>query len=326
MPSDAAHADLQALQREAERALEAREYRRAHELCMAILNAQPLFADAYFLLATLAAEHSNYSKAAEVIQRALRLDPTRARYHALRARCLLALNQPREATEAALHALSLHPSDALTFDTIGVVLTRAGAQAEALQPFLAAVQLAADNPAYRYNLAAGLQFAGDFACAEAEYRAALQLDPFYHRAWSALAQLRRDALSAEDIVSLKKLLAEKTLDADAELHIRHALAKVFEDRGEYALAFEHLETGKRRKRGSLNREIAGDRALFDTVRTVCTPSFCSIEDGFESAEPIFIVGMPRTGTTLVDRILSSHPDVFAAGELTNFALVIKRAA
>ena len=325
MPSHAAHADLQALQREAERALEAREYRRAHELCMAILQAQPLFADAYFLLATLAAEHANYGKAAEVIGRALRLDPAQAKYHALRARCLLALNQPREATEAALHALSLQPADALTFDTIGVVLTRAGAQTEALEPFLAAVRLAPDNPAYHYNLAAALQFAGNFERAEAEYRAALQLDPSYHRAWSALAQLRRGALSKEDVAFLKKRLAGQPLDVDAELHIRHTLAKHLEDHGQYDLAFEQLEIGKRRKRGTLDHGSDSDRALFDTVRTLCTHSFCSIDDGFASEEPIFIVGMPRTGTTLVDRILSSHPDVFAAGELTNFALMSKRA-
>lgn len=326
MPSDAAHADLQALQREAERALEAREYRHAHELCMAILEQQPLFADAYFLLAIIAAEHANFRKAADVLDRALRLEPARPQYHALRARCCLALNRPREAAESALHALSLQPADALTFDTIGVVLTRTGAQREALVPFREAVRSGPDKPSYRYNLAAALQFAGDFEGAEVEYRAALRLDPSHHRAWSSLAHLRGGALNDVDVAFLEELLARGTLDPDAELHMRHALAKHLEDDGDYGRAFQQLEIGKRRKRGALSYSYDLDRELFNTVRAVCTPAFCRIDDGFDSAEPIFIVGMPRTGTTLVERILSSHPEIFAAGELTNFALTVKRLA
>jgi hypothetical protein len=66
--------------------------------------------------------------------------------------------------------------------------------------------------------------------------------------------------------------------------------------------------------------------LFDTVQDVCTAEFPTRKaPGCDNAEPIFIVGMPRTGTTLVERILSSHPEVFAAGELTNFSLMLKRA-
>ena len=326
MASDAAHADLQALQREAEGALKMRDYRRAHELCMAMLAQQPLFADAYFLLAMIAAEHSKFAKATEVIDRALRLDATRAEYHAHRARCLLALSQPREATETALRALALRPTDALTFDTIAVVLTRAGAQREALEPFRQAVRLAPDKPAYRYNLAAALQFAGDFDGAETEYRAAVELDPLHYRAWSALAQLRRSALTTADIVHLKELLAASALDADGELNIRHALAKQCEDDGRYAEAFNHLQAGKRRKRSALDYTFDRDRELFDSVRAVGTAELGNAGGGYESAEPIFIFGMPRTGTTLVERILSSHPDAFAAGELTHFALAMKRAA
>jgi tetratricopeptide (TPR) repeat protein len=324
--SSAARAQLQAWQREAECALEARDYRHAHALCMAILNREPLYPDAYYLLALIAAEHGNYRKALDVIERALRLDRQRAEFHAQRARLLIALRRPREATDAAFLALRLQPKDAFTFDTIGVALTRAGAQLEALEPLRAAVRLAPDNAAYRYNLGAALQFTGDFAGAEAEYRAALQLDARHYRAWSALAQLRSHALTSADVELLERLLAERTLDVDGELHVRHALAKHLEDGGEYAKSFEHLQLGKARKRATLDYTIERDLELFETVRTVCTAEFCSRADGYDCDEPIFIVGMPRTGTTLIERIVASHPDVFAAGELTNFALAVKRAA
>lgn len=314
------------MQREAERALEAREYRRAHELCMAILQRQPRHADAYFLLAIIAADHGNFGKAADVIERALRFAPTQPKHHAQRARFLLALSQPREAMEAALHALALQPTDAFTFDTIGVVLTRVGAQMQAVEPFRKAVHLSPDTPSYRYNLAAALQFAGEIQAAEQEYRSAVRLDPLHYRSWSALSQLRRCALTSADIAHLNALLQRKALDVDAELHVRHALAKQCEDEGRYPEAFAHLQAGKQRKRSTLDYSFDRDRALFDSVRAVCTPAFCNAGDGFQSEEPIFIFGLPRTGTTLVERILSSHPDVFAAGELTHFALAMKQAA
>jgi tetratricopeptide (TPR) repeat protein len=326
MTAPATHAELQAWQRAAEAALEEKDYRRAHALCMTILAAQPLSVDAFFLLALIAAEHANFGKALDVLGRALRIDPRRPELHAQRARCLLALHQQLEATQAALQAMHLEPTNALTFDTIGVVLTRAGAQLEALEPFRQAVRLAPDNPSYRYNLATTLQFAGDFSGAEAAYRATIRLDPKHHRAWSALAQLRRDSLTNADVDFLERWLADGTLDADTELHVRHALAKHEEDHGRHAAAFAHLAAGKRRKRASLRYSFDADLRLFEAVRAVCTREFCSTGDGHASREPIFVVGMPRTGTTLVERILSSHPAVHSVGELTNFALTVKRAA
>lgn len=315
---------------EAERALNRRDYRRAHELCLKVLAAQPDFADAFFLLAMIAAEHGNFGKALEVIDRALALDPDRSDYHSQRGRCLIALHQPREAFEAAARALALDPRDALTLDTIGVVMTRAGAHAEALEPFRRAVARDSSRPAFHYNLGVSSQFVGDFAAAETAFRSALTLDPDHYRAWSALAQVARAPFTPEQVAALEQKLAGGALDADAELHICHALARQNEEQGQYAAAFRYLERGKRRKRAALGYSFATDGVLFPAARA-CASGFSRDEStasgsGHPSTEPIFIVGMPRTGTTLVERILSSHPAVFAAGELTNFALVLKRMA
>src|SRR4051812_23846215 len=127
--------DLAALQRDAELAFDRREFKRAHELCLEILAADPKRAPALFLLAMIAAEHGNFGKALEVVDLALARDATRAEYHAQRGRCLIELHRPREAFESAQHGLALGPSAALTLDTIGVVLARTGAHAEALDPF-----------------------------------------------------------------------------------------------------------------------------------------------------------------------------------------------
>ncbi|HEY8520543.1 MAG TPA: sulfotransferase, partial [Gammaproteobacteria bacterium] len=173
------------------------------------------------------------------------------------------------------------------------------------------------------NLGSALQFVGDFAGAEAAYRRALAADPDYHRAWSALAQVAHAPFSPEEVAELVRRLERASLDPAAELHLCHALAKQLEDEGRYADAFRYLERGKRRCRPSLGYTFEADRALFEAARRTAGGGGAA---GFASTEPIFVVGMPRTGTTLVDRILSSHPDVFSAGELGNFALAVKQAA
>ena len=322
MSSSSTAPDLDAWQRDAERALDARDFKRAHELCLEILAADPAHAAALFLLAMIAAEHGNFGKALEVLDLALARDSTRPEYHAQRGRCLIALHRPREAFESAQRALALDPQRALTLDTIGVVLTRAGAHAEALEPFRRAVARDSSKAQYHYNLGAAEQFVGDFARAAAAYREALRLDPKHYRAWSALAQVAKAPFSPGEIAEIERQLAAGASE-DAELHLEHALAKQAEDLGRYADAFRHLERGKRRKRASQGRSFAAHEALFDAAARTARLADAR---GFESAEPIFIVGMPRTGTTLVERILSSHPAVFSAGELTNFSLAVKRAA
>ncbi|HUL81554.1 MAG TPA: sulfotransferase [Gammaproteobacteria bacterium] len=322
MGSSAIASDIDAWQRDAELALNRREFERAHELCLRILGADPGHAHALFLLAMIAAEHGNFRKALEVVDRALAIDAARPAYFAQRGRCLIALHRPREGFESAQSALALGPRDALTLDTIGVVLTRAGAHAEALAPFRRAVELDASKPAYLYNLGASEQFVGDFERAAAAYRRALELDPKYHRAWSALAQVEKAPFSADEVAQIERQLAAAPSE-DAELHLCHALAKQAEDLGRYAEAFRYLERGKRRKRAARVQPFAAHEALFAAATR--TAPLAAAPGGFESAEPIFIVGMPRTGTTLVERILSSHPAVFAAGELTNFSLALKRA-
>ena len=325
MSNVAANAELAACHREAERALNARDYRRAHQLCLQILAAQPDFADAYFLLAMIAAEHGNFGKALDVLDRAIGFDTTRPEYWAQRGRCLVTLRRPREAFEAAARALELGPTEALTLDTIGVVMTRTGAQAEALEPFRRAVQRDSGKAAYWYNLAATLQFLGKLDEAQQACRQALAIEPGMHRAWTALAQVAKAPLTAADVAYLEGELRKTSLPVDVELYLCHALAKQCEDLGRYSEAFRYLARGKRRKRATLKYSFQSDRELFAAAERTLE-AHPGTARGHQSREPIFIVGMPRTGTTLVERILSSHPDVFSAGELNNFGVVLKRAA
>lgn len=304
-------------------ALGQRDFRRAHALCIDVLQQRPDDAEALFLLGVLAAEHGQHAKAVELYGRSLMQRPASAETLAQLGRSRIALQQPRLALEAARAALALRPGAAPVLDTLGVVLTRAGAHDEAVTPFRAAVAATPTNPEYQYNLGAALQFIGDFRGAEAAYRAALAVLPSHHRAWSALAQVA-PRLAPADVAAIEAQLAVDSLSPDAELQLCHARAKSAEDAGDCIAAMRWLQRGKARKRAALDAPPPDEDALFAAAQR--TAALATRGGGHASAEPIFIVGMPRTGTTLVERILSSHPDVFAAGELGHFALALKRAA
>src|SRR5512138_109570 len=302
----------------AHRALEQHAYRDAHVYSMRVLEREPRAAEAYFVLALIAAAHDQFAKALDVIERALRFDPDNAIYHAHRGRFLIGLRRFAEALQAAEQGIRAGPRDALTWDTLGVVLTRAGAHEKAVAPYRQAVALDPSKTNYWYNLGAALQFVGDFTEAEQAYRRVLELEPTHPRAWSALAEV--GSLTDIDARALEAELRGTLISADAELHLCHALAKHHEARCEYAKAYALLERGKRRKRAEIGYSIESDRELFQAARETSSAQL----GGFESSEPIFIVGMPRTGTTLVERIVSSHRDVFAAGELSHFSLAVKQ--
>lgn len=270
---------------------------------------------------------SNVAKARELIERAISFDAGRADYHAQLARCLVLANRESEARAAADRAAALGVRDPGTLDTLGVVATRLGEHERAVEHFELAVRAAPGNAGFQYNLAAALRFVGRFAEAERAYEAALEASPDFYRAHSALAELRTQTADRNHIERLTRALGRVGDDIDAELHLRHALAKEHEDLGSYTAAFEHLTIGKSKKRRTLGYSPDDDAALFARLAELFDRErFTAAPAGAASGEPIFVIGMPRTGTTLVERILSSHSMVASAGESQNFGRCLKEAA
>jgi len=318
---------LRQLHRDAQTLLEQRNFGAAQQACLHILRADPAHADAHFLLGVIAAELGRYANATEFLYRAIDLDGRQGRYHAQLGRCLAVLKRPREAAEAASRAVVLANGSALTLDTAGVVFSHAGDHVRAADAFRHAVSRAPENPAYRFNLASSLQFAGDFDGAEQTYEAAIERSPRFYKAHSALSHLRRQTPEKNHIDRLRGLLANVGDDVDGRLHLGHALSRELEDLGRYDEAFECLADANQRKRATMDYSSERDHAIFSATENVFDRRFLSGGiDGHRATEPIFIVGMPRTGTTLVERILSSHTQVMSAGELQNLPLAVKRIA
>lgn len=299
-------------------------YADAHALCLAVLKEAPRTAEAYYLLGQLALDHDNTGKAEELFSIAAGFDPGHAAALAQQARCLLALSRRADALVCARAAAALLPEDAFTLDTIGVVMSRAGLHGEALPFYSAATAAEPGNAGYQYNHGAALQFAGALEEARAAYRACAAADPEDTRGLPSLVQITRQTAEDNEISALENMFRRHGQDADAALRIGHALAKAYEDLKQPGEALGWLTRAKDGKRRLIRHRPEQDAALFAAAERAAQAM--PVQQGGGASGPVFICGMPRTGTTLVDRILSSHSAVSPAGELSDFALCLKRMA
>jgi tetratricopeptide (TPR) repeat protein len=314
------------LEPEARAALKRGDLRAAVTAARALALAQPDNSTGYFLLGMAAADAGEIAKAIPLIEAAVERHPE-AEHLAQLARLLIMLRHDGEAADAARRALALAPTDALTLDTIGCVLARVGEHEASMIPFTAAVASEPGNLDYRYNLAAASGFTGRVEEARVHYEMILAQNPGEARVHYALAILSRQTAQANHLGRLHAALCNASRSEDA-LRIRYALAKELEDVGSATEAFRQLSEANTAHKQSIGYNFAQDAAIFDALEALVGNGFSSLHagSGVPSESPIFVIGMPRTGTTLVDRILSSHPDVGSAGELQAMPVAVKKLA
>jgi hypothetical protein len=259
------------------------------------------------------------------IDGALGIEPHDTRWLIYRAQSLLALGRLPEARETAAAAQLYAPPNPVLFDAIGSLFSRANDQENALAAFDRAVTLAPDNPHFIFNRATVYRFLGRLAEAEADYDRVIALKPADYEAYGNRSELRTQSIDANHIGELETLIARGIPKWSGYVQISYALAKEYEDIGDYGKSFQQLRLGAAKQRQHMRYDIATDVATVDWIigEFPAAPDGCGRYPADAPGDaPIFIVGLPRSGTTLVDRILGSHSKVFSAGELDHFALCI----
>lgn len=324
-------ADARQLYAQAQDAFDRAHWRLALHYAGQVAAMAPLHAASRYLAGAAALQLGSLPVALRALGEAARLAPERLEILAQYARALTMAGRQAEAIAIARSALPLAAAadaDAVSCDTLGTVFSRAQLHDEAAQASRRAVALAPGHPGYRFNLATSLMFAGEFAQAERECEACLALEPGYWRAYVTRSQLRRCTREANHVDALQRLIAAHPGDADAQLHLHLALAKELEDLGEHSRAFAHYTAGKAAHRTRIGYDPGQDEADFAAIVRAwdAIAQRSDASPGHPAAEPIFIVGMPRSGTTLVDRVLSAHSQVHSAGELSAFESALRRTA
>ncbi len=233
------------------------------------------------------------------------------------------LNQQGKLDEAMARyerAVALRADFFEAYNNLGNILRAQGRFDQAAARYEQAIALAPDVAALHNNLGKMLDEEGKFGEALAHFEQALDLDPDHAEAHYDRADLKTFRAGDADLAALEAVAADPNrLPPGKMLYIHFALGKALEDVGEYGRAFEHWLQGNALKRREVNYDEAGYRRM---CRLVAETFDASLLDRFAAAgdpspAPIFVLGMPRSGSTLIEQILASHPQVHAAGELQN---------
>jgi len=318
------------------------------------LEFAPTYVAARVNLGVALQKDQRLSDALREYEEVLRLDPDCAEAHSNRGSVLLALGDSDAAIAAHEAALSLDPDLVAGYCNLGAARLQRGEFAVAVEAYQTAVHLAPVDPQACNDLGCALRNLGKHEAAIRAFQQALELEPQYPEALTnvgnALQELGRftEAVTAyrralairpddpaihaylaeaktfvpgdNDFEHMLRLAQDRHLPQAAQGQLEFALAKACEDMGTFDEAYSHLAEANAAMRSSFDYDVSRDERLMIRIADVFNKRMVKRIDGYGTASdrPIFIVGMPRSGTSLLEQILSSHPDVFGAGELPDF--------
>lgn len=298
----------------------------AERICAQVLASTPDNGKAWALLTETALQRGRTDAAIVCADRAVALAPQNPIAHILRAKCLLIGGDAVQALEAAETASRIIGHAPEAFDALGAIFGLLGLHERAGDLFQRAVAVRPHVPQYLFNLAATERMTGQLQDADAHCDAAIAQDRRHARAHYLRADLRTQTFERNHIDEMESVIREGNLPASDEVMLRFALAKECEDLEMNARAFDHVEAGCTLHRRSIAYDNAAEIAEIDRIiGTQTRAGLVACKSGYEGAAPVFVLGLPRTGTTLVERIIASHEAVTSAGETAAFAADARRA-
>jgi tetratricopeptide (TPR) repeat protein len=242
-----------------------------------------------------------------------------------RIESLLSLDRNSEARDLLTEVAERADGSVGLHDRIGRLFTGLQMHEQALIQYEKARDAEPDNPSSIYNVATAQRFLGQLDEAERSLDKALELNPYDFEAQAMRSSLRKQRTDSNHVAELTEILEDEKLATNGAANICYALAKEYDDLDEPAKSFDYLQRGASARRRGMTYQVETDLEIMAAIQNSYDAQF--FEDnhyGDNSDEPIFVIGMPRTGTTLVERILGTHSEVHSAGELDNFGREVMR--
>lgn len=262
-------------------------------------------------------------EAVAAYKRAIELNPDLADAHRNLGVILVELGDLDEAVNCFNQALRINPADQKSCQGLGRAQSERGDMDQAVSAYQQAIALDPANAEYHREL--GLVFSdhGEIEKAVCAHRKALQINPGDAQAYRALSKNMKFTEYGDDMKAMESLLEKKGILDEDSIQLAFALGKAYEDLGDFDKSMEFVIKATGLERNSYDYSIARSQDHFDRIKQVFSPDFFSAhhDSGDPDRTPIFILGMPRSGTSLVEQILASHPDVYGAGELDELVKV-----
>ncbi|HET6553134.1 MAG TPA: sulfotransferase [Dyella sp.] len=289
------------------------------------LREAPTDVAAIRMLAEVAMRLGRNDDALNLLARCLELAPG---FHAARQNYALALhrgNQPEQALAEIEQLLAVSPDHPGYRNLKAVVLCRIGDYEPAIHLYADLLRQYPDNPKVWMSYGHALKTAGHMERAIAAYRQSLSLEPSFGEVWWSLANLKTFRFSEDDLATMRAQLARTGLGDEDRLHLEFAVGKALEDIEAYEASFRHYAQGNAIRHGQLHYRAEETSARVRHVQRRYSREFFAAREGVgcEARDPIFIVGLPRAGSTLIEQILSSHSQVEGTMELPEITSITR---
>ena len=294
-----------------------------HALRKAIQQ-NPEYVEAHNNLALLLSSEKKEVEALRILGDALKFAPTNVQTLLLTARIQLRRNNLEAAEQASRLALREEPENAEAMIVLGQVLHETDRYEEALEVLARALKSAPENPEALNFYGVALKSVGRLDEAREHILKAIATNDSMYGAYANLNDLVDFSEGiGEELFNRMEAIFESIPNQEAEpfIALHFAYAKALDDRGQHEKALEHYIIGGRMKRTQLEYKESETHDFFDAIRAVFPKEAFENRkfEGLEDDRPVFIVGMPRSGSTLVEQIVSSHPDIYGAGEVKYLA-------
>jgi tetratricopeptide (TPR) repeat protein len=319
--------DAQALHARGSAALARGAFAEALECYQELVSIEPRDAVARNALGTAYAQLARYAEAEAELRRAIGIRPAFPEAHFNLAGVLQSTGRFNESEMPLRRALKLKPSYLDARISLGMSCVLLGRLAEARDCYEKALRAAPRNTQALVGIGQIDALEGRFAEAEVAYRRALEIDPNSSYAWAALAGLRRMTPADAGWVKHAEEIAGSNLTPLDEATLRFAIGKYYDDVGDYAHAFRSYQRANElhKLRAEPYDRDGRTRFVDDLVRVYTRESLAVARAAAsESARPVLVVGMPRSGTSLVEQIIASHPQACGAGELNFWQIAVRQ--
>lgn len=284
------------------------------------LQFNPRLAQAYNNIGNTLRAAGRYDEAAHNYAAAIRINPDYSQAYRGLGNTLNDQGLHRQAIDNLQRGIQLNPDSAAAHNDLGNALSDMGRHEDAVASYHAALKINPDFAEVHSNLGNALCEFGNYDEAIANYNEALRLKPEFAEAHNNLSKIKKYDKDDAQLVQMLERLADPGLSESERMYLSFALGKAYEDIGDIDRSFEYLLQANQLRKKELNYDISSDQAHFALIKSLFSgASLPALEDA-ETArkypkKPIFILGMPRSGTTLTEQILASHSRVFGAGEL-----------
>jgi Flp pilus assembly protein TadD len=294
-------------------------------LCLGVLQTQPTSYEAEYVLGLIAHHNEKPSEAIERLRRATSLAPELSFLHAALGEMHWLAGHVDEAADASRRALALHAPFPEPLNNLARVALSRGQADRALEYCRQAIALNPHFAAAHDTLGTILRELGRLEQAERAYLEAIRVAPGNSAFIVNLSNVHRFYPDDPCLAGIEALREKADLSDLDRLQLDFALGKAYVDLAQHRRAFERFLAGNTAKRARINYDESSTLALFGNIERLFTPELIREKSGNGSAStvPIFVLGMPRSGTTLVEHILAAHPQVHGGGELSTFQQAVQ---